>query len=353
MKTIFIGSTGPHSGRTLMAWSLTRALTERGLDVGFYKPYPREESLLGGGRLDPDQAIMQAALDLTDLPAWIEKRPGREVLATLGIQQVETMIFDEFREASDGKDALVVMGSREMFSDSVLPGPPDSSLVPLFEADVVLMDTYRSDSTSIYSILSINSLLGGRVRSVILNRIPPDLVEEVKDSLVPFLEKHGIHVGAVIPEDPELSMVTVKGIACTLEGEVLCCADKLEGNVQSHTIGSIQLEGGLRLFRTVYNKVVLLGGGVSEDMEATKRTTVQGIVLTGGRPPSRKVVEAAESAQIPLILVEADTFATIDLLDRASPHVEAADRFKIERFGDWIEAGAGVNALLEQVGFEE
>ena len=62
MQAIFVGSTGNQPGQTLATWALVVRLKEKGLKVGFLKPY----GLLGGAfsassgfSCDPDVLLMR------------------------------------------------------------------------------------------------------------------------------------------------------------------------------------------------------------------------------------------------------------------------------------------------------
>jgi len=39
MSFLFIGSTGDRAGHTLIAWAIARRLAEKGMSVGFIKPF--------------------------------------------------------------------------------------------------------------------------------------------------------------------------------------------------------------------------------------------------------------------------------------------------------------------------
>jgi BioD-like phosphotransacetylase family protein len=208
---------------------------------------------------------------------------------------------------------------------------------------VLLVDRYQRDNLTLYSLLSLNSFLDGRVKTAILNHVSPEKMDHLQTKIIPFLQGKGLKAVMAVPESPILAALTVFTISDLIDGQILCRSD-LGGNlIKTFTIGAKTLEGPLAIFKQVYNKVVLTG--LRQAGEEGK--TVGGIILTGGRTPGDLVLRIAQERSIPLILTRADTFQTMERLEKAKPSLSARDEFKVRQFLALTEQAAGSDEWVE------
>ncbi len=353
MQSIFIGSTGAEPGQTLATWALAVQLQKKGLKVGFFKPYgllPATGPSPEGTSCDGDVLLLKEVLNLSQsgetlCPVMMTENLVREVSENQGEMLVEK-IKGAFEEISRGKDVLLIMGGKEIFFGGGLSGLSDSLLVKLFNASVLLVDRYQKDNLTLYSLLSLNSFLDGRVKSAILNHVAPEKMDHVKTKIIPFLQGKGVQSIVAVPENPILAALTVFTITELIDGKILCCPEG-EGNlIGSTTIGSKYLDGSLSLFKQVYNKILLLGLGEA----IQKGKAIGGIILTGGKMPGEGVLQVAREQGIPLILTRADSFQTMERMEKAKPSLGVKDEFKVLHFLKLIEQENGpapwVEALL-------
>jgi BioD-like phosphotransacetylase family protein len=350
MRSIFIGSTGGEPGQTLTTWALATKLKEKGLRVGFIKPYsllPDTGTSAEGGFCDSDALLIKKVLGLTEpeealCPVMLTENLIPEVSGNQREKLLEK-IKGAFQEISAGKDIVLIMGAREIFFGDALSGISDSVLVKLFDASVLLVDRYQRDNLTLYSLLSLNSFLDGRVKSAVINHVLPEKMDHLKAKVIPFLKEKGLKSVAAVPENPILSAFTVSTLASLVDGQVLCCPEHVGNLIETFTIGSKHLEGPLAIFKQVYNKIIL--AGLSQAPE--EKTTVGGIILTGGKIPSEAVLRVARERSIPLILSRADTFKTMERLEKARPSLTWQDEFKVRRFLELIDQEMGPSEWVE------
>jgi len=350
MRSIFIGSTGGEPGQTLAAWALALKLKAKGARVGFFKPYgllPDVGTSAEGAFCDSDVALFKGVLGLTETaealcPVVLTENLIAEVSASHE-ERLIAKIEEAFGEISRGKDVALIMGAKEIFLGGGLSKLSDSLLVKLFDASVLLVDRYQRDNLTLYSLLSLNSFLDGRVKTAILNHVSPEKMDHLQAKVIPFLQGKGLKSVAAVPESPILAALTVFTIADLIEGQILCRSD-LGGNlIKSFTIGAKYLEGPLSIFKQVYNKVILTG--LSETGEEEK--ALGGIILTGGKTPGDLVLGIAKERSIPLILTRADTFQTMERLEKARPSLTARDEFKVRQFLALMEQAAASDQWVE------
>ena len=350
MRSIFIGSTGSEPGQTLAAWALAVKLKAKGARLGFFKPYglfPDGRVSADGVFCDPDVTLFKTVLGLTEAdetlcPVVLTENLLAEVSGSHEEQLIQK-IEQAHGEISRSKDVVLIMGAKEIFLGSGLSKLSDSLLVKLFDASVLLVDRYQRENLTLYSLLSLNSFLDGRVKTAILNHVPPEKMDPLQTKVIPFLRSKGLKSVVAVPESPILAAWTVFTIADLIEGQILCCSDLGGHLIQTFTIGAKHLEGPLAIFKQVYNKILLMA--LPETGEGEK--TVGGIILTGGKIPGDLVLRIAQERSIPLILTRADTFQTMERLEKAKPSLRARDEFKVLRFLALMDQAAGSDEWVE------
>ncbi len=353
MAFLFIGATGDHAGHSIVIWAIARRLLETGLNVGFLKPFGTYPIRKEGVWTDRDALLLKEALNLQEsfdriCPYPLSEGAWREQ----GTHEIIEGIKSVARELSTGKDIVIVMGSRHIFFDDASSGVSDIFLNTELKADFLLVDRYRKTSKSIYSILSVGSLLKGRIKGVIINRVPPEKLDEVKYQMIPSLIQKGIPITTALPEDPVLSLRSLREIREVLNGEILLGEEYLDQPVGGITVGSSDLKEELLLFKKVYNKLILLKPFSldAESKESASPRSIAGIILTGGRNPAPQVLQAAKNAMIPIILVKDDTFAAMERLEKSTPALSPRDEAKVRRFTEMMDRDDALDRLLQSIG---
>jgi BioD-like phosphotransacetylase family protein len=353
MACVFIGSTGDHAGQTLLAWALGRRLMEMGLRVSLFKPFATHPLEVGGKWTDRDAVFFKEALRLDDpLERICPFVPPGPYLTETGPEVLADRIVTMANEISSGVDILLVMGFQDIFFDDVSHPVPDTSLINALGARLLLVTRYQEASTSIYSILSIFSLVRDKVKGIVLNRVPPEKLELVRGQFLPFLIQKGVPISACLPEDPMLGCRSLREVLEVVDGELLTGDQGLDLPVAGMTVGSADLEGGLTVFKRVYNKVVLVGPVPlhASGEEVSRPRSVVGILLTSQRMPPPVVLEAARRAGVSLALVKDDTFAALDRLQRSSPSLSPADEGKVLRFTELLDLDHAFEKLMASLG---
>jgi BioD-like phosphotransacetylase family protein len=351
MPFLFIGSTGNHAGQSLVTWAIARRLVEKGLNVAFMKPFATQPVRVQGAWTDQDALLLKEELNLREpfericpYPVSENGQWGKDKETIL--DTLKTLAL----ELSRGKDILLIMGSRHIFFDKSHSPLPDTFLINTLQSDTVLVDRYQQTSTTLYSILSVSSLLKDHLKGVILNRVPSERFDEVTDRIILSLVQKGIPMTTAVPEEAILSFQTLGDIREALDGQVLCAKGSLGKPVGGMTVGSADFKGELLIFKRVYNKIVLLEPSSSKaETEAAPRG-ITGVVLTGGRTPAPQVVQAAEKAHITLILVKEDTFSALERLEKHPPRLSPQDADKIRCFTEYLDRDGALDTLLQSLG---
>lgn len=349
MPFIFIGSTGDRAGHSLVTWALARRLMEKGVKVGFVKPFGSHAIQRQGLFYDHDALLFKEALDLQEscermcpYPIFEESWQNE---TTGGIL---TALKSLTKELGEKKDVLLIMGSKQIFFDDAPLPLPEISIIPELRANVLLISRFRTISKSIYSILSITSLLKDSIKGIILNRVPPEKLEEIRSRLIPSLVQKGIPILAALPEDPFLSHRSIREIVEVLDGEILYGEGGMDNPISGMTVGSADLIGALKIFKRAYNKIVLLKAALPGEPpeDASGPRPVGGVLLTGGRNPAPQLLQAARHASIPLVRIKDDTFTALERLERTPPSLSIEDEAKVRHFSDLLDNDGALDNLI-------
>jgi hypothetical protein len=344
MSYIFICSTGDHAGQSLIASALALRLLEKGIRPGFFKPFATGLVRINDLWTDPDAYLFKEVLNIQEpleviCPYLISDKSETRHSPVEILEKIKSLLH----KLSEGKDTVLIAGSKHIFFDDAPYSIPDISIISELNADLVLAHRYRQISTTLYSILSIHSLLKDRVKGVIINRVPAGQINDIKGQIIPVLNQKGIFNITVLPEDPFLSLKSIEEIMKILEGKIICGDEYLERPVGGITVGTEGLNKELMLFKRVYNKIILLE-------PSTTSRKIAGILLTGNREPPRQVLEAARRSKVPLILVKEDSFVSLERLEGNVSAISPGDKKKIFHFMNMIDGDDFLNRLIQSMG---
>jgi BioD-like phosphotransacetylase family protein len=328
------------------------SLKERGARVGFMKPFGTHPINLKGFWTDHDALLLKEVLNLKEpldriCPYLLSEEAWKEKTTEDILEDLKSLA----QALSRGKDILLIMGSKHIFFDDASCPVPDISLANELKADFVLINRFRKSSRSIYSILSVKSMLKKKFKGIILNRVIPENLQEIRTQVIASLTQRGIPIAIVVPEDPLLSFRSLREISEVLSGEVLWGEGNLDRPVGQMSVGSTALRGPSLLFKRVYNKVILLEpytlNTEIEDSFAKKR--IVGILLTGGIKPAPQVIQAAKDAAIPLILLKEDTFKTLERLEQSPSRLTPKDEAKVRHFIELMDRDGAMDKLMRSL----
>ena len=352
LKRLLIASTEEHSGKSLLALGLGRAIEARGLAVSYMKPISYEVSYATGEPLDRDATAIRELLKLDDdlhdmAPIPLEGPFLREAIEA-GDRGFRERISKAFARLSQDRDGVLVEG-RGFLGMGMSAGLSDLDLADFLECDVLLLTRYDGEE-AIDRILSALRLFEGGppVLGVILKDVGLDrsrsLIEEVLSS---FLADRGAEVLGIIPHDPYLRYVRTDEIARRLGGRTLTSA---EPRIVRHFVVSASgIESSLRSFRRTPEFAVITGGDQAEiHLAALEVPELRCLILTGDQRPSRDVVDRAADAGVPVILAGQNTLATANLCSGMLDRFWVVPGEPLEYAVDHVRTNIDVDRILEK-----
>lgn len=352
MVSLYVGSTCEYSGKTLVCIGLGKRFQNDGISVAYFKPLGRIPFRVGKVLADEDGVSMREILGLEDpldLVCPVVLTQDLTIQAyTKRIKNMEKKVFDAYGKISKGRDLLLIGGGGNLNEGSFL-GIPGKKLIKKMKAKALLVDKCETDIL-VDRILTASEYLGESLIGVVLNRVPSDRINYFKRRIVPFLNREGIEVLGIIPQDTLLNAISIGELCDNLGGEILCCDDKLDELVEHFMIGAMNVEGALRYFRKVPNKAVITGGDRPDIHLAALETSTRCIILTGNLIPSNIIVSRAEERQVPMLLVKQDTLTTVEKIESLLKRLRVSGKKKVARAVELVNREIDFRSLYDKLG---
>lgn len=350
MIAIFVASNTGYAGRTFLSLGLALKLMDMGYKVGVMKPIGTVPVKSGKVLYDADALFIKQTLGLDDpldmISPFMLSYEQQTLLYQGTADDAKKRIMDAYKSFKK-RDFLIISGARDLF-DGALLGIDALSLADEMKAQVLMVEPWRGD-ISADALFGVRTVLGKRYAGGVINKVPEAVVEHVKNTVKPFLEKKGVPVYGVIPKDKFLESVTVGQLNEILNGKVLCCEDKLDEFVENFLIGAMDVDSALNYFRRTPNKAVITGAHRTDIQLAALETSTKCIILTGGFQTNEVVLGKARARGVPILSVADDTFSAINKIELRMGRSSIREKRKIERAKELISAGFDMFGFLKKL----
>lgn len=354
MTSIVISSSEAYSGKSAICIGLGTILKDKGYSVGYMKPIGNILADVDGVLTDEDSIVMRRILDLGDSASDITPILQTESLVSdtiMGVElELDTKLLDAHSAISKGKDIVLIEGTGSVGGGAIY-NLSDPEVAAKLGAKILLVTRYDS-VFAVDRILCDLKLIQNQemFAGIILNEVSTSDIKNVKERVVPFLEKKGIKVFGVIAQDAILRSVLVSDIVEDLHGEVLASGEHLHNLVENYLVGAMEVNSAIKYFRRMPACAVITGGDRSDIQLAAIEAKVKCLVLTGNLRPSESVLGSAQEANIPIILVRGDTMNTIEQMERLIGRAHIKQNRKQNRIVELIEANINVDSLIRDIG---
>jgi BioD-like phosphotransacetylase family protein len=352
MKSIVVTSTAPYSGKSGVCIALIGLLEERGLDVGYFKPYGTMPSTLSARDSDLDAVYVNELLKrpgpADSACAVVRTRTFVEDVMAGRIGSRTDVVVAAFGRASEGRDVMVIEGPSSV-SQGKAVCLSVCEVVDLLDARAVVVE--KSGGLVIPdALLHIAECLGERMAGVVYNGVREHERPAVLDHTKPFLEGRGLSFFGTIAHDPMLSSVTVGEIVESLGAAVLCGEERMDLDVESFMVGAMGQDKALRFFRRKANKAVITGGDRADVQLAALETSTNLLILTGNMPPSAHVLARADELGVPMVMVDVDTLTAVERMEALVGRVRLHGRGKAARMREMFAEGVRVDDMFSALG---
>lgn len=354
MVSLYVGSTGGYTGKSLVSMGLGHKFKKDGFKVGYFKPVGILPIKIDTILTDTDAWRIYRALELKDpiselcpvvLTQELALKSYRKDVKGLLAKVVKSHNF-----LSQDKDILLVGGYGSIYTGSFL-GLQGIKVIKRLNAKAVIVVKYEGEYIVDY-VLQAQKDLGERFLGVILNNVTPELRESVDEYVLPFLKRKGVDILGILPHDSIVGSITVEEMNEMLGGKVLCSYDRMSNLVEHFLIGAMQVDKAMEYFRKTRNNAVIVGGDRADIQLSAIESGSVCLILTGELYPNEIIISRAEQKGIPILVVREDTYSIAKKLEKLSVRLRLRDTAKVARGMDLVIKHVNFPLLYEKLGMK-
>ncbi len=289
MVALYITSSERGSGKTTVGAGLGKHLLNDGKKIGFFKPVIADKAK----DIDSDAAFIKHLLALEEpvdllCPVFSDE------------SNLRGSIKEAYAKVSQGKDVVIVEGISDQSRAS-------RDIVETLNARVIIVESYSKELPK-----AINSYqdFGEHLLGVVLNKVPRRRIEHVRDEASTQLDKAGVDLLGVLPEDRILFTLTIGELAKHIQGEILSGGEKSAELVENFMLGAMCVDPGPEYYGRKVNKAAVIRSERPDMQLAALETSTKCLVITGKEAPKPVVLYQAEEKNVPIILAR-DELTTI------------------------------------------
>ena len=208
------------------------------------------------------------------------------------------------------------------------------------------------NSTSVDALLNAKKQLGEHFAGAVLNSVYPSDIEYIKTTIIPSLKDLGIEIFGVMPKSPLLRSVTVGELIRRLDAKAICCPDKQQLLVETLSIGAMGVNSAMEFFRRRRNMAVVTGADRTDIQLAALEASTQCLILTGIGEPLPQIIHRAEELEVPILKVDIDTLASVEVIEQAFGHVRLHESIKATYAIQLVQENVNIKGILSKIDFD-
>lgn len=338
-KGIYIATSEPNSGKSIVALGLMRMLLAKTAKVGYFRPIIDDNT---EGKKDNhiNTILSHFNLEIQHDEAYaltrsefINKRNANKDGEILDI------IIEKYKALEDRNDFMLVEGTD--FSGEGTAIELDANILIAQNLGLPTIIVSSGIGKSLDEFINGLNLAydsfdekGVKVSAVIANKVQKENIDRIINGVEKKLPKNVV-VNA-IPLIPNLKNPTLREIVKSVDAKVLFGEESLNNQSSSFTVGAMQLRNYLThleedcLVITPGDRADIILGALQANI-SSKYPKISGIVLSGGLIPEEPIIRLIEGLQsiIPILSVEENTFEVANKIGDMRSHMYADNEAKI------------------------
>jgi phosphate acetyltransferase len=320
IKTVFITSTEPYSGKSIISLGLINMLLGKAQKIGYFKPIVNRSA--EEGKSDHIQTV----LSYFDLPVsyddahaftWDEAMQQSEN-ESQG-EMIDTIIR-KYKQLEDKYDFTVIEGSDYQGEGTAFEFEVNASIAKNLGAPVIVVISGENKTTAQVANAAITVVRNFEAReiqvlAVVANKVSTEQVDDVTELLAVQLPPSVIVT--VIPATRGLQAPTMKEIYESLDAKLLFGEERLSNQVDNFVTGAMQVPNFLNFIKE--NVLIITPGDRGDIIIAalqanlsTSYPQIAGIILTADTMPEEPIIRLIKGLQtvVPILAVKTGTFQT-------------------------------------------
>lgn len=354
MKSLYVTSVERYSGKTAVCLALGKRFQKDGYKVGYLKPLSIQPWLEGGKIVDEDATFVKDSLELTAplselSPVVVTQNMLKRQITDKGNENLIPKVKAAAKAAGAKKDILLLEGGGSLREGYVV-NLPTPEVAKTLNSKVVVVVRYRDEIRLMDDVLAAKFRLGDAMCGILINRVPADQAEFVRDFARPYIEDQGVTVFGVLPEASGVAALMVDELVEALDPTVL--TDCVTSNilVENITVGAMNADAAISRLRRSKNNAVVTGGDRVDIQIAALETNSACLILTGCLEPRSLIIKQANELGVPVMLVDTNTMETVEAIDRVMGKTRMGQTIKLEKFQKLIAQNMDLNRLYQCIG---
>jgi phosphate acetyltransferase len=320
IKTVFIASTEPHSGKSIISIGLVNMLLGKAQKIGYFKP------IIGQTQPQKKDDHIETILSYFDLPVVYEDTfafTWQEAMSQMETESQGEMldtIIRKFKYLEDEYDFTVIEGTDYQGEGAAFEFEINVQIAKNLRAPVIVVISGNEKSTAQVVNGALTAIHNFEARemqvlALVINKVKPEYARDIEELLNQQLNPQILL--AVIQHDIALQSPTMKEICERLNGRLLFGKDHLANQADNFVTGAMQVPNFLNYLKE--NVLIITPGDrgdiIISALQANLSTSypkVAGIILTAGYEPEEPILRLINGLQtvVPIIAVETGTFQT-------------------------------------------
>lgn len=358
-KAVYITTTEPNSGKSIISLGLMQLLLGKAAKVGYFRPIIDD---LEPGEIDNhiNTVISYFNLDLKFEDAYAFKRS--EVIKKKNENKDDEIIgtiIDKFKTIEERFDFILVEGSSFVGEGSLIEFDINVLIAKNLGVPAIILASAKGKTmeeliSNLYMAYDSFREKGVEVLSIIANKVAPENLELAVTELEKVL--HANVMANAIPINPKLSNPSIKEIVDALDATVLFGEAYINNQAGNFSVGAMQLRNYLTHLKE--NALVITPGdradvilGALQANLSENYPSVSGIVLTGGLTPEESIIKLIEGLSdiVPIISAPRGTYNVTNQIGEIKSQIYAENTDKILTSIKEFEKHVKVDELVERL----
>lgn len=357
---VFIAATRQNEGKTTISLGLLALLRRHYANVAYIKPIGQRFIEVEGSKIDEDSVLLDSIYDL-DVPIEalspiaIDAQFTRRYLSQP--DTLRSVLVDRICRAFDRttyhKDAVIIEGSGHAGVGSIFD-LSNASVARLLGAKAIIVSSggIGRPVDEIALNKSLFDKFSVEVMGAIVNKVQPDKMEMVREFTSIALERMGVPLLGVIPEEKQLSAPNLSQIVTEVEGRWINGGEHgIYERVQRIVLGAMTARGIVDYFEP---GVLIIAPGDRDDVilaaiASTKlggASQCAGLLLTSDTLPHPRLMDLLAQTSIPVVISPADSYTVAARITAMTVKTQPTDSDKIPLIQQLIIQYIDVERLL-------
>lgn len=359
---VYIAATRQNDGKTMVCLGLLTALKNKVEFISYMKPVGQQYQVINDEKIDKDVILMTKIFGfknkLSDMsPIAIPAGFTENYILNGNREELAHKVCKAYSELASSSEFVLIEGTGHAGVGSVFD-MSNADVASLIGAKVIIVSNGGIGKPIDEIMLNYAKFesKGVEVLGVIVNKVHEEKFEKINDLVRKGLARQNIEVFGVIPFKQVLSNPMVSEVLEDLEGELICGKGGLSNVVEHFIIGDF---GAFEALEYVSGGTLLITPGNREDfifsalsgwvLGVTRKYHISGIISTYGKRPSEKVIEVVERANVPLIMVNEDSFTAASQISSMIFKLRAEDQVKIQETQALIAQYVNVDRIFDVI----